>query len=144
MQSTLATPPAVTVSAVTTTPNQSTATVPGVVTCAAIMGSQNGVRIFTGMMKAKDLVAITTVDHYKSSLPADDPNQGYQRPAERSRITKIGSHLIKEIINGQGHSGGLFPTAVILTSRKPLKFQNGQLTISDFLQITDGQHRIDG
>jgi DGQHR domain-containing protein len=115
-----------------------------IVTCPALLGSQNGVRIFAGIMPAKDLISISTIDHYSSSLAPDDPKQGYQRPAERSRITRIGSHLINNIVNGEGNSGGLFPTAVILTSRAPLKFLNGQLTITEPLQTTDGQHRIAG
>src|SRR5258708_5797899 len=82
------------------------------VTCQAGLGYQNGHRIFVGVMNAKDLIAITTIDHYDSSLAPDDPNQGYQRPAERSRITKIGTHLIKNIVKGEGNSGGIFPTAV--------------------------------
>lgn len=114
------------------------------VTCQAGLSYQNGHRIFVGIMNAKDLIAITTIDHYDSSLAPDDPNQGYQRPAERSRITKIGTHLIKNIVRGEGNSGGIFPTAVILTSRTPLKYSNGQLEIAKLLQTTDGQHRIEG
>lgn len=121
-----------------------TATVLKSVTCPAVMGSQNGVRIFTGMMEAKDLISVTTVDHFNSSVPIDDPNQGYQRPPERSRITKIGSHLIKAIVHGEGQSGGLFPTAVVLAGRSPLKYQNGRVSIAELLQIIDGQHRIAG
>src|SRR6476659_4806779 len=84
------------------------------ITCSAVMGSQNGVRVFTGIMEAKDLIAVTKVDHFNSTLSTDDPKQGYQRPPERSRITKIGSHLIKAILEGEGQGGGLFPTAVVL------------------------------
>jgi DGQHR domain-containing protein len=118
--------------------------VPTVVTCDAILGVQNGTRIFTGMMAAKDLISVTTVDHYSSQLPVDDPNQGYQRPPERSRITRLGSYLINTIVPGDGSSGGLFPTAVILSARKPLKYHDGKLKIADLLQIIDGQHRIEG
>jgi len=114
------------------------------VVCDAVMAVQNGVRIFTGIMEAKDLITVTTVDHFDSSLPIDHPDQGYQRPPERSRITKIGSHLIKAIAHGEGQSGGLFPTAVVLAARSPLKYQNGKLKIVDLLQVIDGQHRISG
>ncbi|MHB8755157.1 MAG: DGQHR domain-containing protein, partial [Candidatus Acidiferrales bacterium] len=117
---------------------------PRTVTCVAAMGSQNGVRIFTGMMAASDLVSITTVDHFDSSKTNDDPTQGYQRPIEKSRITKIGSHLIKAIVHGEGQTGGFFPTAVVLAARSPLKYQNGNVIISDLLQIIDGQHRLGG
>jgi DGQHR domain-containing protein len=112
--------------------------------CPAVAGSQNGIRIFSGFMEGKDLISHTTIDHYDSTLAPDDPRQGYQRPTERSRITKIGNHLIQNIANPSGNAGGLFPTAVTLTSRSPVKFQNGQLAIDHLLHITDGQHRIEG
>lgn len=115
-----------------------------VTSCPAVSETQNGIRIYTGIMKAKDLIAVTTVDRYDSSLQMDDPKQGYQRLPERSRITKIGSHLIKAIAHGEGLSGGLFPTAVVLAARSPLKFQNGKVTIEQLLQVIDGQHRIEG
>jgi DGQHR domain-containing protein len=108
------------------------------------MGSQNGTRIFTGIMAAKDLISVTAVDYFKSSIPIDDGKQGYQRPPERTRITRIGSHLIKAIVAGEGNGGGLFPTAVVLAARSPLKFQNGRLLITDKLQVIDGQHRVAG
>ena len=114
------------------------------VSCSAVMGIQNGNRFFTGIMGAKDLISVTTVDHFKSSIPIDDPKQGYQRPPERTRVTKIGSHLVKAIAEGQGNSGGLFPTAVVLAARSPVKYQNGKLLITEKLQIIDGQHRREG
>jgi DGQHR domain-containing protein len=114
------------------------------VSCSAVMGSQNGTRIFTGIMEAKDLISVTAVDYFKSSIPIDDPKQGYQRPPERTRITKIGSHLSRAIVAGQGNSGGLFPTAVVLAARSPLKYQNGKLLITEKLQVIDGQHRVAG
>lgn len=114
------------------------------VACSAVMGSQNGVRIFTGIMEAKDLISVTSVDYFNSSIPIDDSRQGYQRPPERTRITRIGSHLIKAIVGGEGNSGRLFPTAVVLAARSPLKYQNGKLLITENLQVIDGQHRIAG
>lgn len=115
------------------------------VSCPAIMGEQSGFRIFVGLMAAKDLTSISTVHHFNSSLPIDHPKQGYQRPEERTRITKIGRFLIDEIVNKLGQTGGLFPTAVVLAARTPLKFQNGKLTISgQQLQLIDGQHRVAG
>lgn len=115
------------------------------VTCAAIMGDQSGFRIFVGLMSAKELISISAVDHFNSSLPIDHPTQGYQRPEERTRITKIGRFLIDEIVHKLGQTGGLFPTAVVLAARTPLKFQNGKLTINgQHLQLIDGQHRVAG
>ena len=39
-----------------------TATAPAAlsVTCPALLGMQNGVRVFTGVMEAKDLISVTT------------------------------------------------------------------------------------
>jgi DGQHR domain-containing protein len=114
------------------------------ITVTAIDGSQDGHRIFVGLMKAKDLIEVGVTDPYVSALSPEDPNQGYQRPPERSRITKIGNHLINSIVGGEGNSGGLFPTAIILASREPLKFSNNALQIKNVLQIIDGQHRVAG
>src|SRR2546426_3774732 len=97
------------------------------VSFSAEMNPQIDPRLFTGIMGARDLISVTTVDHFNSSISIDDPKQGYQRPPERTRITKIGSHLIKAVLEGQGNSGGLFPTAVVLAARSPLKYQNGKL-----------------
>jgi DGQHR domain-containing protein len=113
------------------------------------MGKQKGQRIFAGILPAEDLLALTTIDHYNSKLPLDDPRQGYQRPPERSRITKIGSYLIKNIVNDDGDVGSsLFPTAVTLAARKPLDFNEStrelRLSVDEKLQIVDGQHRIEG
>jgi DGQHR domain-containing protein len=118
-------------------------------TCSAVCGAQKGHRIFTGILNAADLIDITTVDHYLSSRTPDDPKQGYQRPPERSRITRIGTYLIKNIVEDDDPSGnGLFPTAVTLAARTPLKYneETKQLTISydHKLQVVDGQHRIEG
>lgn len=115
------------------------------VVCPAVVGEQNGMRVFTGVMSASDLIAITTVDYYNSSLPPDHPAQGYQRQPERTRITKIGSHLIHAIANVDVDSGGIFPTAVILAAREPLIYKDGLLRIAGIqLQVIDGQHRIGG
>ena len=115
------------------------------VSIPSVLGEQNGCRIFTGFMASKDLIACTAVDHFNSGLDFVDPKQGYQRPEERTRITKIGRYLIQEIVDGDGPTGGLFPTAVVLAARAPLKFQGGKVTISDqLLQVIDGQHRIAG
>jgi DGQHR domain-containing protein len=118
-------------------------------TCSAVCGIQKGRRIFTGILDAGDLIDITIVDHYSSARTPDDPKQGYQRPPERSRITRIGSYLIKNIVEDDDVNGnGLFPTAVTLAARTPLKYdpETSRLTIEydKKLQVVDGQHRIEG
>ena len=82
----------------------------------AIQMAQAGHRVFVTALTAEQLTATTIVDPYDSSLRPGDSNQGYQRPPERSRITRIGTYLIKK----QGD--GLYPNAVLLGSRKPLLF----------------------
>ncbi len=99
-------------------------------------------RMFVTALTAQQLVDATTVDKYDSNLSPDDPNQGYQRPPERSRITRIGTYLIKE----QG--SGLYPNAVLLSSRNPLRFdpiaRRLELPERPVLRVIDGQHRIAG
>ncbi len=108
----------------------------------AIATGQDDVRLFVGAAKAKDLIRVTTVDEYKPNLDPNDPDQGYQRPPERSRITRIGKYLIS------GEGGGLFPTAVLLAARSPLAYDRREGTVEvssdDPLQIVDGQHRLAG
>lgn len=103
---------------------------------------QDNIKLFVGVGKAKDLIQLTTVDSYNPNLSPTDERQGYQRPPERGRITRIGRYLIEE----QG--SGLFPTAVLLASRSPLVFdkKEGTITVSSDskLQVVDGQHRLAG
>lgn len=117
-------------------------TSPFVASFEAIASEQDGVRLFIGVAKARDLVKVTTVDRYDPRLDPTDERQGYQRPPERSRITRIGKYLI------QRDGGGLFPTAVLLAARKPLEFdrKEGKVSVNshDPLQIVDGQHRLAG
>ncbi|HEX8285010.1 MAG TPA: DGQHR domain-containing protein [Pyrinomonadaceae bacterium] len=118
------------------------------ISCPAISGTQKGVRIYSGVLPAGDLTKVTAVDYYSSNLAPDDPNQGYQRPPERSRITRIGSFLINTIIDEDGQGDGLFPSAVTLAARKPLQYDSNTKTLSlrldQPLQVVDGQHRIAG
>lgn len=111
------------------------------VSMQAIATEQDGVRLFVGVARAGDLTRVTTVDYYKPALPPTDERQGYQRPAERSRITKIGKYLMEQ-------EESLFPTAVLLASRSPLKYDRREGTVSvspdEPLQIVDGQHRLAG
>lgn len=103
---------------------------------------QNDIDMFVGAAPAKHLIYITTVDYYNPSLSPTDKKQGYQRPPEKSRITKIGRYLT----DNENHI--LFPTAVLLSARNELDYdkKRGTITISYDapLQIIDGQHRIAG
>jgi DGQHR domain-containing protein len=108
----------------------------------AVTTEQDSIRLYVGVAKAKDLIQVTKVDPYNPKLSPTDANQGYQRPPERGRITRIGRYLIEQ------EGGGLFPTAVLLASRSPIDYdkKQGMITISSEkpLQIVDGQHRLAG
>ena len=108
----------------------------------AIEFVQSGYRMYLTCLTAEQLISTTVVDPYDSKLEAGDPAQGYQRQPERSRITRIGSYLIKQ--NGNG----LYPTAVLLAARDPLRFdpvtRRLQLPHEAVLRVIDGQHRIEG
>lgn len=103
---------------------------------------QNDNDMYIGAAPAKHLIYITTVDYYNPSLSPTDKKQGYQRPPEKSRITKIGRYLTES----ENHI--LFPTAVLLSARNDVNYdkKRGTITISydSPLQIIDGQHRIAG
>jgi DGQHR domain-containing protein len=111
-------------------------------TFEAISVEQDGIRLFIGVAKAKDLIRVTTVDPYNPKLSPTDEKQGYQRPPERSRIIRIGRYLLER------DGAGLFPTAILLASRSRLEYdrKQGMIIISDDepLQIVDGQHRLAG
>jgi len=108
----------------------------------AIRTEQSGTVLYVGVAPAHDLIKVTTVDRYDPKLSPTDRKQGYQRPPERSRITKIGSFLINE--DGQR----LFPTSVLLAAREPVEYDRKQGTVtltSDApIQVVDGQHRLAG
>ena len=116
--------------------------VAGTVGVDAIEITQSGHRIFVTAVTARQLIDSTTIDHYDSSLQPGDDKQGYQRPPERSRITRIGSYLIKK----QGD--GLYPTAMLLGARTPLRYdpvaKRLELPRNHSLRVIDGQHRREG
>ena len=71
---------------VTTTQNISP-NVTGATAVDAIEFVQSGYRMYLTCLTAEQLISTTIVDPYDSRLEAGDPDQGYQRPPERSRIT---------------------------------------------------------
>ncbi len=109
---------------------------------AAIQIEQSGHRIFVTGLTAKQLLQSTTIDWYDSALAPGDENQGYQRPPERSRITRIGTFLLKE------SGDGLYPSAILLGARSPLRYDSMtrtlELPIDHTLRVIDGQHRLAG
>jgi len=106
----------------------------------AISFMQSGHRLYLVKLTGQELIDCSVIDHFDSSKAPDDPDQGYQRPPERSRITRIGTFLI----NGVGN--GLYPNALLLGSRTPLVFDEmtRRLELNCDLRIIDGQHRTEG
>src|SRR5437016_4432284 len=103
------------------------------ITCPAVAFKQGGHDLYTGFCDAGSLIKVTTVDHYDSKKPTDDPKQGYQRPVETSRKTAIGSYLIKKVLGRGAQNGtedGFFPTAVILAARKGVSYNAKTNTLS--------------
>lgn len=110
----------------------------------AIKTEQWGTQLYVGVAPASKVIEATEVDYYDPKLDPADKRQGYQRPPERSRITRIGSFLL----NPDNGERPIFPTAVLLASRKPLAFTKAEELVSiprdSKLQIVDGQHRLAG
>lgn len=108
----------------------------------AIEITQAGHRLFVTALAGKQLIDSTCIDYYDSNVPPGDDRQGYQRPPERSRITRIGSYLIK------GLGEGLYPNAILLASRGPLRYdpvsKRLELPLNQSLRVVDGQHRREG
>jgi len=106
----------------------------------AIPFTQSGHRLYMVKLTGQELIDCSVIDHFDSSKAPDDPEQGYQRPPERSRITRIGTFLV----NGVGN--GLYPNALLLGARTPLVFDEmtRRLQLPSDLRIIDGQHRTEG
>jgi hypothetical protein len=56
------------------------------ITLPAIEARQNGTSLIITKMRAGDLSTFTVVHPYSANKTPDDPEQGYQRPAESPRI----------------------------------------------------------
>lgn len=115
------------------------------VTLNAIEVRQDGTSLLVTKMKAGDLARFTFVHPYDGSKKPDDPNQGYQRPAEAARIKKFANYLRAE--NGAGRKVRM-PTSLILSARSNdvTLSANGTIVLSEAkkLPLIDGQHRKEG
>ena len=115
------------------------------VTLNAIEVRQDGTSLLVTKMKAGDLATFTVVHPYMASLKPDDPNQGYQRPAEVPRIKKFANYLRTEKSAGRKVR---MPTSIILSARNGdvVLAPNGTITLREDrkLPLIDGQHRKEG
>ena len=107
---------------------------------------QDGVTMYVAPLEAGLINEIAIVDTWKPYLGDEDPEQGYQREVVTAHAKRIAKFLLDE-------EEDLMPTAILLSSRKPLRFepiaidgqgQVGWLTLQGPLFKVDGQHRTAG
>jgi len=108
-------------------------------------------QIFVGKIKMKDVLEKGSVDRdarfkiHKWSHDQAAGLKGYQRAPDPTRIGKIKNYLQGEVENP------IFPTAILVSARQPLKFRSyegknkdfGELIVDQTLFVIDGQHRIE-
>ncbi|MBS1768849.1 MAG: DGQHR domain-containing protein [Acidobacteria bacterium] len=115
------------------------------ITLPAIEIRQDGTRLLLTKMRAGDLADFTQLEHFDNARAFDDPEQGYQRPAEAPRVKKFANWLKHEAENG---GQVRMPTSLLLSARTaPVVFSpNGTITLTSRkkLALVDGQHRTRG
>lgn len=115
------------------------------ITLPAVELRQNGSRLLLTKMRAGDLADFTKLEHFDNAKGFDDPEQGYQRPAEEPRVKKFANWLRRESENG---GEVRMPTAILLSARTApvVLSQNGTITLNSRkkLALVDGQHRTRG
>lgn len=114
--------------------------------------NQDGVTLYVTALEAGVINEIGHVDTWKPYLDDDAADQGYQRAVVVAHAKRIAKFLLDE------NEERLMPTAVLLSSRKPLRFEPlklatnedgsvvevGLLTLEAPLYKVDGQHRTSG
>ncbi len=101
---------------------------------------QNSHTFYVTVLKAGDLFSLAEIPRYNPAT-----GKGYQRYPANGRIEAVGGYLLRK-------TGGLFPTAILLNSRKPVKFSakgrsnSGTLAVQTIpkLAVVDGQTRMLG
>ncbi|MFA5628781.1 MAG: DGQHR domain-containing protein [Dehalococcoidales bacterium] len=97
---------------------------------------QEGVQLYSGVVKAGDLVDACEVDVYREE---GGEYKGYQRMPEPARTKKVASYLKNE-------SRPLLPTSILLSYRGQLEKEGEFIDIpaNSEIYIVDGQHRVYG
>ena len=97
---------------------------------------QEGTQLYSGVMRAEDLIKVGQVDVYRDE---GGQYQGYQRVPEPTR-TRLVAHYLKN------DSKPLLPTSVLLSYRGHLQPDGDYIDIPEDSQvyIVDGQHRVYG
>src|SRR5216684_918007 len=90
----------------------------------AVRAVQNGQELFLFFLPAKTLYALPIqVEQFDPDKPYDDPDQGYQRLAERNRARRFARYLEAP--------DAISPTAIMLNdrySRSKYDAKSGELT----------------
>lgn len=109
-------------------------------TVPAVRAVQNGQEIFLFFIPAKTLSALPIrVEQFDPNKPYDDPDQGYQRSAEKNRARRFGRYL--------SAPDAVSPTAIMLNDRNSQSkydAKTGTLTFDTEkgpIFNYDGQHR---
>ena len=101
---------------------------------------QEGVQMFTGAVRAEDLLQGTEIDIFRRE---DGSESGYQRAPERSRARALARFLKTQNI-------ALLPNSVLLNARDEVEIVEegglARLRIPDSVKlwVVDGQHRLAG
>lgn len=101
---------------------------------------QEGVQMFTGAVRAEDLLQCTEIDIFRRE---DGSESGYQRAPERSRARALARFLKTQNI-------ALLPNSVLLNARDEVEIVEegglARLRIPDSVKlwVVDGQHRLAG
>ncbi len=112
---------------------------------------QDGVTLYVTALDAGTINRLSLVDTWKPHLEDTHPDQGYQRAVVTAHAKRIAKYLLDE------EEERLMPTAILLSSRKSLRFQPldvegggdsavqvGILELEFPLYKVDGQHRTEG
>lgn len=112
---------------------------------------QDGVTMYVTALPAGVINRLSLVDTWKPHLDDTHPDQGYQRAVVTAHAKRIAKYLLDE------EEERLMPTAVLLSSRKPLQFEPlnidsqeargpelGYVELEFPLFKVDGQHRTEG
>src|SRR5262245_38783592 len=111
---------------------------------------QDGITMYVTALQAGIINEVGLVDEWKPYLEDTDDDQGYQRAVVTAHAKRIAKYLLDD------EEERLMPTAILLSSRKPLRFEPlglgaaanghevGLLTLETPLYKVDGQHRTEG
>lgn len=97
---------------------------------------QEGTQLYSGIMRAKDIIRLGEVDVYREE---DGTFVGYQRNPEPTRTRLVAQYL-------KNTAKPLLPTSILLSYRSKLEVKGDYIDLPEGakIYIVDGQHRIYG